>query len=62
MKTDFKAGDRVKSRCMGYYYGAEGTLIKPSQTQYGKFTRFIVELDTGKVITLPANWIEDTEE
>lgn len=62
MKTDFKEGDRVKSCCMGYYYGAEGTLIKPSQVQFGKWTRFIVDLDIGKTITLPANWIEDTEE
>lgn len=47
---------------MGYYYGAEGTLIKPAQAQFGKWTRFIVDLDIGKTITLPANWIEDTEE
>ena len=61
MKTDFKAGDKVKSSCRGFYYGMEGTLIKPAQMQYGHWTRFIIELDFGKTITLPANWIEDVE-
>ncbi|NLZ80396.1 MAG: hypothetical protein GX913_01110 [Clostridiales bacterium] len=62
MKEEFKKGDRVQSIAMGFYCGQKGTLIRPAQAQYGKWTRFEVELDIGITITLPAHWIEDVED
>jgi hypothetical protein len=58
----FRKGERVTSKVAGYYMGQPGTIIGESQIQYNLDKRYIIELDIGKRITLPASRIRLIDE
>lgn len=47
IKREFKVGDKVFGILSGYYYRQHGTIVKRSQVQYGRDTRYTIELDIG---------------
>lgn len=57
IEKEFRRGERVASNVCGFYYGLPGRIIGPSQAQYDYYRRFIIELDIGKRISLPAHQI-----
>lgn len=58
----FRKGDRVKSNVAGFYMGQPGTIIDKSQLQINMDCRYIIELDIGKRIILPASRIRLIDE
>lgn len=54
----FSRGDRVCSRVAGYYMGEPGTVVRKAQMQWSLDTRYVIELDIGKQITLAASKID----
>lgn len=56
--NDFKTGDRVASTVAGFYMGMPAKIIDKCQMQYGNFTRYNIELDTGKRIALASNHLQ----
>ena len=51
----FHRGELVKSNVFGLAYGVPGRIIGLAQAQYGEWIRFVVELETGQRVTIPAN-------
>lgn len=59
----FSQGDRVTSTIGLYYEGVPGTILRVAQICVtGYFTRYVVELDNGKIITLESRYLKHIEE
>lgn len=58
IKREFKVGDKVFGILSGYYYKQYGTIVKRSQVQYGRDTRYTIELDIGITIVLESKYIK----
>lgn len=54
----YSQGDKVVSNLSGYYMGAKGTVQGKAQVQVNMDTRYNIELDIGKRITLKASAIK----
>lgn len=59
---EFRPGERVASNVFGKYCGVPGRVRGKSQVQYDQSTRYNIELDIGKVITLCHYQIDRLEE
>ncbi len=59
---EFRPGERVASNVFGKYFGVPGRVRGKSQVQYDQATRYNIELDIGKVITLCHYQIDRLEE
>ena len=57
MKT-FNPRDHVCSRVAGYYMGIPEIIVRKAQMQWSLDTRYVIELDIDRQITLPASKID----
>lgn len=63
IKDEYRRGERVCSIVVGFHLREPGRIIGRAKAQYGKWTRYRIELEgDGTKIELPSDLIQSIEE
>ncbi|NKC66730.1 hypothetical protein [Vagococcus fluvialis] len=54
----FSTGDRVVIKLSNISFHLPGTIVRQSELQFDSDLRYVIELDTGKYVSLPSSRIE----
>lgn len=54
----FSTGDRVVIKLSNISFHLPGTIVRKSEFQFDSDLRYVIELDTGKYVSLPSSRIE----
>lgn len=54
----FSTGDRVVIKLSNISFHLPGTIVRQSELQFHSDLRYVIELDTGKYVSLPSSRIE----